>query len=271
MKSNRWRGTTTEHRPCVFICISQDEYAASYGQQPGGSLEEDLFSSSSDSPTLLKWLRRPVLEEEQRQHWWLTYEPYQRDLKSVLCDKQLSKSTREDLIQQACRAVQVLHEDHGRRHGGLSLGSFVQGMSGRLKLCTCPLLRPAAAGSSVSNTFVTPEALALPTGSHDHTEGGEQQQQLGMAADMFRLGCVLWYIVTGRHPFDRRDGDRNVANVLANIRQDVKFVQEEHLLPGPKCHRQADLIHLVRAMLSPAPGDRYVRSCLPSLRMTLPG
>lgn len=83
---------------------------------------------------------------------------------------------------------------------------------------------------------MAPETLAL------HAKGSIAGASMTPAMDIFALGCIFHYVVTGQHPFgDRIERDSNILSGNADL---------------SPLWTQPELLDLIEAMLQPAPASR---------------
>jgi eukaryotic-like serine/threonine-protein kinase len=165
------------------------------------------------------------------------------DLSHRLKHKEL---TLDESMTLGLRIAAALQEAHRRGvvHRDVKPGNvfLVDGMPERAKLLDFGIARVPGSPQALTNTghmIGTPGFMAP-----EQTRG---QRDIGPAADVFSLACVLFRCLTGRAPFVAEDV---LATLLKVALEDAPHVRD--LLPSlPEA-----LDDLVDRMLSKAPGDR---------------
>ncbi|MEM1152571.1 MAG: serine/threonine-protein kinase [Pseudomonadota bacterium] len=141
-------------------------------------------------------------------------------------------------------------------HGDLKAANVLISSDGRVKLSDFGIARYSrqigAAGGSFES--MSPEQY--------------QGKVLSERSDLFSLGCLLFRMMTGKHPF-YRDGRLDVRSLLAETSPSLMLSQQDHA-DWPE-----DLEKLVRSLLQKNPGDRpystrVVRQALRTVARSVP-
>jgi serine/threonine protein kinase len=81
-------------------------------------------------------------------------------------------------------------------------------------------------------------------------EQAQDPRHVDFRADMYSLGCTLYFLLTGRAPFQSDDNDSIASKLLAHIEKDVPPITTYRQdIPKPICQ-------LVEQMLAKSPEDR---------------
>lgn len=152
--------------------------------------------------------------------------------------------------REAARLVKTLAEamafahDRGVLHRDLKPANILIGTDGRLRLTDFGLTQGMEGGRQLTATgqmlgtpgYAAPEQLASAPGA------------VGIAADVYGLGAVLYHLLTGRPPF--------VATTVAKVAQ---MVQEEPPVPPHQINAVVPgaLERICLKCLAKQPGDRY--------------
>jgi serine/threonine protein kinase len=106
---------------------------------------------------------------------------------------------------------------------------------------------------SVSRSPESASRLSKPVGTDQYMapeQCDRSRGEIGPAADVFGLGATLYRAITGQRAFPRPDGAARSEDLTVRFPQLVRA-------PAPLPRRTpAPLVELLRAMLSPQPGDR---------------
>ncbi len=175
-----------------------------------------------------------------------------------------------ECIRQAALALQHA-ADKGLIHRDIKPSNLLLTPDGVLKVLDMGLARlnrTAVAGESVST--LTQEGSLVGTPDYIAPEQAFGAPDVDIRADLYSLGCTLYFLLTGRPPFP----GRNLA---------VKLVQHQLEEPVPVEQLRPDvppeLVAVVRKLLAKRPAERYqtpadlahVLAALPGLETTARG
>ena len=159
------------------------------------------------------------------------------------------------MLRAVCEALAYAHE-HGVVHRDLKPGNIflVEGDLAQAKVLDFGLARRAVA----TTRMVSEVGAPLGTPGYMAPEQARGEAQVGPAADVFSLGCVLFECLTGRPPFVARDLMSVLAKILLEeaaplreLRPDAPAALEgllARMLAKDPRRRPADAIELGRAL-----------------------
>lgn len=101
-----------------------------------------------------------------------------------------------------------------------------------------------------STTTVHGNSSIHSTSSNNSTNGGKGRTRLTKSVDIFALGCLYYYTLTGGgHPFgDRYEREVNIMKNAKNLELLERFGEEG-----------TEAVNLIERMLDPLPSERYAR------------
>lgn len=146
-------------------------------------------------------------------------------------------------IHLMVQIAQGLHAAHARGifHRDIKPGNLLVRASGQLKIVDFGIARLASSSMTASGLIMgTPDYM-----SPEQARGDDVDQR----SDIFSMGAVFYYILTGRKPFAASD----LAVVLLKV-------QTEEPLPIRETEAPPDLTRIVMEALAKKPADRY-QSC----------
>jgi serine/threonine-protein kinase len=153
-----------------------------------------------------------------------------------------------EYIRQAALALQHAHEK-GLVHRDVKPGNVLLSSDGTVKLLDLGLVRlsdPEAAGLSVG-TQLTGKGVAMGTADYLAPEQAEESRSVDIRADLYSLGCTLYFLLTGRVPFP---GGTFVQKALRHQREEPTPL--ERLRPDVP----AAVAAVVRRLMAKRPEDR---------------
>jgi serine/threonine-protein kinase len=152
------------------------------------------------------------------------------------------------LLRQVCSALREAHAA-GLIHRDLKPSNIIAarrgGMDDVAKLFDFGLVRPAATGRA-SHLSVVGQVLGTPLFMSPEQAGGARE--LDERSDIYSLGAVAYYLLTGRPPFD---GDDGLEVLIAHARDPV--IPPSHIQAG--IHK--DLEHVVLRCLAKDAAERF--------------
>jgi serine/threonine protein kinase len=165
-----------------------------------------------------------------------------RDLKEIVgSDGPLEPQLAVDLIRQAADGLAHAHE-HGMIHGAIKPANLVLSLEGELKILDMGTARfdrtDAAEGGEESPEdfdFLPPELADA------HAEPDAR-------ADIYSLGCSLFYLLTGRAPYPEGTAKERIE--LHKTGEVPSVMKERPEVP-------ADLAKICRKMMAKSPDERF--------------
>ncbi|MBV9122592.1 MAG: SUMF1/EgtB/PvdO family nonheme iron enzyme [Planctomycetes bacterium] len=150
-----------------------------------------------------------------------------------------------DYVRQAALGLQHAHE-HGMVHRDIKPHNLMLTAGGVVKILDFGLARvggPAEAGATLTQAGVlmgTPDYMAPEQASSPHAAD--------IRADIYALGCTLYFLLTGRPPFPKGTLVQKLADHLERTPPPLAAVRSD--VP-------AELSRLVERMLAKDPAQRY--------------
>jgi serine/threonine-protein kinase len=151
-----------------------------------------------------------------------------------------------DIIRQAALGLGYAH-DHGLIHRDIKPGNIIVTADRVAKLLDFGLLKSLAD----EKTCLTQTGFILGTPEYIAPEQANGEPLVDGRLDIYSLGCCLYYLLTGRPPFDDAKGYIVIA----------KHVHDP--LPDPRIYRPEtpeELVNILRKMTAKRPDDRF-QSC----------
>lgn len=166
--------------------------------------------------------------------------------KLVIRDGRLSPSVAVDAIRQAAMGLGHAHEA-GLVHRDVKPSNILIDGEGTVKLLDLGLARFFRDEEEESLTLKHDEKV-LGTADYLSPEQAIDSHAVDHRADIYSLGCTLFYVLTGKPPFN--DGTL-VQRMLAHQTRPVPSLSEsrEDIAPG--------LQPIIEKMMAKKPGDRY--------------
>jgi serine/threonine-protein kinase len=152
-----------------------------------------------------------------------------------------------DCVRQAALALQHAHE-RGLVHRDVKPANLLLAPDGRLKLLDLGLARLGEDGGDASATSLTDTGLVMGTPDYMAPEQILDSKRVDIRADLYSLGCVLYFLLAGRPPFP--------GGSLGH-----KFHRHQHEEPEPLEALRPDvpaaLVGVVRKLMSKRPEERF--------------
>lgn len=163
----------------------------------------------------------------------------------------LPYSTACQCVRLAALGLQHAH-DRGMVHRDIKPHNIMVTRKGQVKVLDFGLARLAAdqndtlEGGSAPMPGMTSPSIMLGTPDFVAPEQARNASAVGPAADIYSLGCTLYYLLTGHSPFSHHDAA--LAKLLAHA-------NEPPLPLGADV--PVELNAIVKKMMAKAPGDRF--------------
>ena len=175
--------------------------------------------------------------------------------KVVAEDGPLAPARAVGILRQLCGALGEAHE-RGLIHRDIKPANVVLGTRGRMpdvaKLLdfglVAPLRVPGGNGDSAESVRLTHQGMIVGTPEYMSPEQCAGDEHIGVASDIYALGSLAYFLLTGRSPF----GGRGVVQVLAaHLHETPRPVQELRPDVPPA------LSAVIARALEKTPADRY--------------
>ncbi|QJW97716.1 protein kinase domain-containing protein [Frigoriglobus tundricola] len=156
-----------------------------------------------------------------------------------------------EYVRQAAVGLQHAH-DKGMVHRDIKPHNLMLAASGEIKIldfglaCVAPADGPDPA-SVTAQVLTRPQTLL---GTPDFLSPEQARSTVGVdgRSDIYSLGCTLYFLLTGRPPFD---GVGPFAKMIAHVKEPVPD------LTAVRPDAPAALADVLRTMMAKAPEDRY--------------
>ncbi|GBG25692.1 Protein kinase, putative [Hondaea fermentalgiana] len=137
----------------------------------------------------------------------------------------LSEDEAVDITRQTVRAVRFLHEKVGIVHADIKPENLLLTNKGKLKVCDFGSAMRLKRSEDGEETVVTSNIVLPGTAAYCAPEVLDKRGKapLTSALDVWSLGCVLYVMLSGTHPFDTRGTRSDAAVARAVQREEVKF------------------------------------------------
>jgi len=150
-----------------------------------------------------------------------------------------------DYIRQAALGLQHAHEQ-GMVHRDIKPHNLMLASKGRIKILDFGLARFVSEQGNKAN--LTAEGVVMGTPDYIAPEQAEDARRADVRADIYSLGCTLYYLLTGKPPFPK---GTSMQKILAHFEQTparVSIFRDD--VPQ-------DLIRILDQMMAKKPEDRY--------------
>jgi WD40 repeat protein/tRNA A-37 threonylcarbamoyl transferase component Bud32 len=151
-----------------------------------------------------------------------------------------------DVAHQAARGLQHIHEA-GLVHRDIKPSNLILAVGGVVKILDLGLARIGMQESSES-TSLTHHGDVMGTPDYMAPEQAQESRAADIRADIYSLGCTLYYLLAGKPPFGGSTFAQKIARHLSAEPPPLEQARSD-LPPG--------LGAVVRKMLAKRPEDRY--------------
>jgi tRNA A-37 threonylcarbamoyl transferase component Bud32 len=153
-----------------------------------------------------------------------------------------------DFVRQAALGLQHAYE-RGLVHRDVKPSNLLLCLPGGVvKVLDLGLARLAPTAEGVSSTTLTDEGTVMGTPDYMAPEQAEESHTVDIRADIYSLGCTLYFLLAGRAPFAGGTLAQKIRRHLLDEPQPLEQLRND-LLPG--------LPAVLRKMLAKRPEDRY--------------
>jgi serine/threonine protein kinase len=151
-----------------------------------------------------------------------------------------------DFIQQAARGLEYAHAQ-GVIHRDVKPSNLLVDAAGRVKVLDLGLARWTDTADATGRELT---ALGSVLGTIDYMapEQASDTRAADARADVYSLGCTLFYLLTGRSPYR---GDTALGRILAHEKQPIPSLR------AVRADVPVELDGVLRRMLGKTPGERY--------------
>jgi serine/threonine protein kinase len=159
----------------------------------------------------------------------------------------LPVATACDCVRQAALGLQHAHE-RGLVHRDIKPHNLLLTRHGVVKVLDLGLARLNATAEGEASTTVTHEGMVMGTPDYMAPEQAEESHAVDIRADLYSLGCTLYYLLSGQVPFPG-------GSLLQKLRrhQSEEPMPIEYLRPDVP----AAVAAVVRTLMAKRPEDRY--------------
>ena len=152
-----------------------------------------------------------------------------------------------DIVRQAAIGLQHIHE-HGLVHRDVKPSNLMLTTSGVVKVLDLGLARLET--ETCNDIAATVSGQLMGTADYMAPEQGSNPRDADAKADVYSLGCTLYFFLAGRPPFGDRRHDTFLQKVLRHIHEQVVPIEQIRTdVPG-------SLTAILNKMLAKNPADR---------------
>jgi len=152
-----------------------------------------------------------------------------------------------DCIRQVALGLQHAHE-HGLVHRDIKPSNLLLTSQGTVKILDLGLARMSLGSDEENSGSLTGSGTILGTPDYLAPEQTQEAHDVDIRADLYSLGCTLYYLLTGQVPFP--GGNIGAKLVKHQVAEPVPVEQLRPEVP-------AAVAALVRQLMAKKPEDRY--------------
>ena len=155
-----------------------------------------------------------------------------------------------EIVRQAAIGLQHAHE-HGLIHRDVKPSNLMLATSGVVKVLDLGLARLQAEAWSDGEATASGQIIGSP--DYMAPEQGSNPREADARADVYALGCTLYFLLAGRPPFGSKGHDTLMQKVMAHANEDAMPIQQLRPdVPSP-------LAAILDTMLAKNPANRCPR------------
>ena len=167
--------------------------------------------------------------------------------KRVRTQGPLSLTQSLDFVRQAARGLRYAHQQ-GIIHRDIKPSNMLVDDNGTIKILDMGLARFDTPGENAGQGALTETGTMMGTVDYMAPEQAVDTRQADARSDIYSLGCVLFYLLTGRQPYP---GDTIIKKVLAHREHPVPSLRDLH----PEIPASVDA--LFHRMIAKDPTERF--------------
>ena len=167
---------------------------------------------------------------------------------SCTCGGPLAIADACEIVRQAAVGLQHSHE-HGLVHRDVKPSNLMLATAGVVKVLDLGLARLQVATYSDGEATASGQIVGSP--DYMAPEQGSNSQEADARADIYSLGCTLYFLLAGRPPFGNEGYNTLLQKVMAHAKEEAVPIQ--HLRPDVPSQVTA----ILDCMLAKNPADRY--------------
>ena len=152
-----------------------------------------------------------------------------------------------EIVRQAAIGLQHTHE-HGLVHRDVKPSNLMLATSGVVKVLDLGLARLQAEAWSDGEATASGQIIGSP--DYMAPEQGSNPREVDARADVYALGCTLYFLLAGRPPFSSKGHDTLIQKVMAHANEDAMPIQQ--LRPDVP----SQLAAIIDKMLAKNPANR---------------
>ena len=149
-------------------------------------------------------------------------------------------------VVQAARGLKSAHEA-GVIHRDIKPANLLRDTSGVVKILDMGLARMES--GSIDSTELTTSGMVMGTAAYMAPEQARNTKTADERSDIYSLGCTLFYLLTGRHPYS---GETAIDTILAHTSNPIPSLTDATRRNIPKW-----LDDVFTKMVAKEPGDRF--------------
>ena len=153
-----------------------------------------------------------------------------------------------ETVRQAALGLQYAHE-HGLVHRDVKPSNLMLTTDRQIKVLDLGLAKLADEAAVAGD--MTSAGQVLGTGDYIAPEQGENPRQADARADIYSLGCTLYYLLTGQAPFSGPQYATFMQKIMAHAKEPVPPIQTL------RSNIPEGVVAILERMLAKAPEGRF--------------